>query len=647
MKIAEIMPLAKGFKGKDYLTYFTAKDIKPGHIVLIPLRKKIVPGLVLGVRKAEEDKSELKSADFETRKIAEIKGDAFFTNAFTSMCEKVAEYALSSTGEIIETLIPSVLLANADKLDTSQIPDKITSSSKSLLTEKLIYQAGLDDRISYYKTYIRESFARKASVFIAIPTRHDMHFFEEELKKGIEEYVYVFHGDVKDKEQLAMTNKLFAETHPVLIIGTPRFTSLVRKDVNTIIVERESSSAYKDIRRPYLDFRIVLETLAAEMSAKLIFGDTLLRTDTIARHDDGELGEIASPSFRIPQSSKEICVDMRNDRPVGKKKTWNPLSEELITALKDVLLRDGSAALFTLRKGLAPVTVCHDCGETVQCPECASPLILYKGSDAESRIYLCNKCGSDFDTKIKCKKCDSWNLVPLGIGTETVEEAIKELFPEADIFILDKDHAKTYKQAQDIVAKFEASKKSIIIGTELMFFHLKKQVRLTALISFDSLFSIPSFRINEKILFILYSLKQASNHTSIIQTRFPENDVLKSFLSGNVVEVYRDEMKIRKTLLYPPYSTIIKMSAKGTYGAVSKLHDSLAVVFRDFSSPVYTSFIKRVGTAYVVSALIKIPRLEWTLKEISREGRTNPTLRGLLRSLPPYMAISVDPDDIL
>lgn len=650
MKVVKVIPLSQAL-GKEHLTYFTARDVTPGDIVTIPLRSREINGFVLEATDAEIEKADLKSADFSARKVINVKGRSFFSNAYLSSISKLKEYFISTTGAMLDAVVPEIFFKHYSELVFKAPTD--TLSATGIISEKLIHQAPLEDRISFYKTYIRESFARKSSVFMTLPTRHDISLFADELKKGIENHVYVFHSDIKKKEQIALFNRIMESTHPVFIIATPRYICIPRHDIKTIIIERESSSAYRELSRPYADMRIMTEVLAREMHVKLIFADTLLRTETIYRHDQGELGEVAPPSFRIAQSAREIVVDTRKDKEViGKKQevkkySWKPLSDELIEMMKDTFNRDGSVALFSLRKGLAPVTACNDCGTVLTCPRCESALVLYGNPNSESRVFVCNKCGEDIPSDTTCTHCGSWHLVPLGIGTERIRDEIKRLFPDTEVFILDKEHAKTYKKAQEIAVKFSKSKRAVIVGTELLFFHLKEKVRLSALVSFDSLFSIPSYRINEKILYILLALKDLSSTNFLIQTKYTESDILRAYLGGNLIDHFREEVKVRKALRYPPFSTLIKLTVRGSETAIEKVRQEFNILFRDFGKDTYSSIIKHSAGALMFTAIIKIPRLEWTLPEVSRDGHLNSTLSDILRGLPPYVAITIDPEDVV
>lgn len=64
----------------------------------------------------------------------------------------------------------------------------------------------------------------------------------------------------------------------------------------------------------------------------------------------------------------------------------------------------------------------------------------------------------------------------LGIGVETVEQKIKELFPDLNCIILDSQHAKTSKQAREIISKFYEKPGSVLIGTEMALHYLRDPI---------------------------------------------------------------------------------------------------------------------------------------------------------------------------
>ncbi len=651
MYIATVIPIQKGFQ-KENLTYFSPENIPLGSIVSIPIRSKTVLAIVINIDNARDLKFDLKKADFQLKKIIGIKGTSPFLPAFFESCEKMKDYTVSNTGTIIKALLPSVFLENIRDLEKNNDEDINESSSENIKQEKLIFQALTPDRMSWYRTLIREAFAKKQSVFICVPTRYDIEQFKNELTKGISQYVFSFHGDLNKKVLINTYNSCINEPHPILIIGTGMFLSVPRKDIKTIIIEHENSDAYKQFSRPFIDIRSFAEILSSVEKIKLIFGDTLLRPDTLQRHDDGELGEVASPLFRLPQAERQLVVDMKEQVDEKGSKTFTVLSDTTKKMISYAIEHNESVFLFTVRKGLAGVTVCHDCGNTLLCPTCSTPVVLYGSKQrnatkiANSRVFMCNKCGHKETTEVRCVACSSWNLTPLGIGTDRVYEEVKNLYPNSKIIQMDKETTNTDKEARDAMTEFYKNPGSILVGTEMVFSYINTEVTHSAIISLDGLLSIPSFNITQKILHIMEKLHEITKRNLIIQTRIPENPILEHILNGNVLPLYREDLKERKQFGYPPFKRLIKITFTGTAPETEKARSFIENYLGGYEPQIFSAFIGKVKGQYVTNTVIKIEPNLWPL--ITDDKKIMSThLSNNLRRLSPAFSINVDPEDLL
>lgn len=650
MYIATVIPIKKGLQ-KEYLSYFSASDIPLGTIVTIPIRSKTADAIVINMEDARSRKSDLKKAEYQLKKIIGIKGASPFTKEFFIACSRMKDYTLSSTGNIISAMLPSVFLDNIKELKESPGIEP-AEKTENIKHEKLIFQALIPDRIAFYRTLIREAFAKKQSVFICVPTRYDIEEWKNALGKGIDQYAFAFHGDMTKKALISNYNSVITTEHPVLIIGTGMFLSIPRPDTKTIILEHESSDSYKQLRKPYLDVRSFIEVLSSIQKSKLIFGDTLLRPDTLHRHEEGMLGEIHAPHFRLPKAERQMVVDMKEELDEKGSKKFTVLSDKTKKMIEYAISHDESIFLFSIRKGLAGVTVCHDCGHTLLCPTCSAPMVLYGAKQrnatkiAQTRIFMCNKCGRKESTEIKCPECHSWNLTPLGIGTDRVYEEVKDLFPKAHIVQIDKESTPTDKEARLAINSFSKKPGSILIGTEMAFSYLHSEVTHSAIISLDGLLSIPSFNITQKILHIIEKLHSITTRNLVIQTRLPENQILQYILNGNVLPLYREDLKERKVFGYPPFKRLIKITFTGTAAETDKARSYLDHTLSAYEPQIFSAFIGKVKGQYVTNTVIKVDPSLWQLPTTDKEPVPS-DLAEILFSLPPSFSINVDPEDLL
>lgn len=639
MYIITVIPLSKNNQ-KDFLSYFSSSKIPLGHIVSVPVRNKNIDALVVKTEEAASVKSDLKKASYQLKKINKIKGQSLFSESFLLACLRMKDYSLGGLGTVIKSLSSIVLLnSNLDLIKR----EKKEEIAKNIKQEKLIYQSPPEDRFIYYKTLIRESFAKKESILFCLPSKNDIEIFYKELSKGIEDYSYFLHSKLSKKNLVENYNKIMTDDHSVLVICTGIFLSLPREDIRTIVVEKESSEAYKQLSRPYLDIRSFAEIYTSVNKIKLIFGDTLLRPETIGRYENGEFGEIMPPVYRFSKLDKNLILDTKQDK---LSKDFNILGLEARKKIKEDLATGNSVFILTIRKGLAPLTVCKDCGETLLCKDCSAPMVLYD-SKKEGRIFMCNKCGLKERTEKICPNCSSWNLLPLGIGIDKVKQELEKLFPENEIYQLDKENLKTNKEIEKVISDFRKNKGSILLGTNLAIPYLDElDINTSIITSLDGILSLPSFNITSRIIQIITKLHNVSKNTLLIQTRIEDNKILENIMSGNILPLYRNELKERKIFNYPPYKKLIKIRFEGNAKETNNARRLIENQLEAYHPQIYSAFISKVKGKLITNTVIKVDPSDWPLIEDSK-NKTNENLKKTLFNLPTSFLINVDPEDLL
>jgi primosomal protein N' len=654
MKLLNVIPISRGIH-KESLSYFTSSDICIGSVIKVPLRKKIIPAIVISVENVSDVKAEIKNASFETKKIIPItnlnkknKPVRLLSTEFIQAVTETAKYFCTTSGSVLYSITPKTIFENPDKilLNNTENTDTENKTTVKRSHEKLIIQNDDEERYATYKSLIREEFAKGYSVFFCLPTIQDIKTAYDKLSKGIEQYTFVLHGSLNKKEQIDTWNKASEEKHSSLIICTGSFLGIPRTDIGTIIIDKENSRAYKSASRPFVDIRIFGDILAKNIQAKIIYGDLLLKSETIWKHHESEIFEIAPLKFRSLTTSNPQIINMKgltlieedsaqNTKKSSKEEKFKLFSDPLLDIIKNNQDNDENMFIFVARRGLFPSTVCGDCGSLVKCNACGAPTVLHKSS--RENFFLCHRCGEHRDAMEKCQNCQSWKLVTLGIGIESVEEELTNKFPTAKIFRLDIDTASTNKKALDIMTKFYSSPGSILLGTEMALLYLKETVANSAVISIDSFFSIPDFRINEKVMNILLKIRAHTSRNFLIQTRDPEQKILSYASLGNLADFYRDEIKERESLFYPPFSTLIKISLQGDKKTVLAQMEKLQTEMDPYEVDVFPAFIPVSKGKFNMHALIKVKRGEW-IDEI---------LLNKLKSLSPEFTINIDPESLL
>ncbi len=574
MNLITVIPLTKN-KAIDSLTYFTGSDIPVGAIVSVPIRSKDTTALVVETTPVEDVKNFIRNADFQVRKLGKVKATSFFPAPFMKACETLANFYATTLGSVIRTVTSSAVLENIQNLAKAEpvITVNTPSSFKPIMDETFAIQGDEEDRMSTWRSLIRQEFAQKRSLIIYIPSYDEATNIHLSLAKGIEDFIFTLHGDMTEKKIIETWNEIAFMDHPIVIIATSIFTNLPRNDIETIIIEKENNRGWVTMKSPFIDMRHALETIYRKQKKTVYIADTLLRTTTLSRVENNEITTGSPFKWRSVSNAKDTIIDMKAAAQSGdekkEKRHFKVLSDQVMNTIK--INEDNNTHLFimTSRRGLSSVTVCEDCETIVSCLECGAPVVLHASKENDRNFFMCHNCGSRRGADEMCSNCHGWRLTPLGIGTDRVVSEIKKEYPQAKIIVIDSDTTKTEKQIRTAVQNFYSKPGSILVGTELALLHLHEPIEHVAVASIDSLLALPDFSIQERIMYMLVRLRSLAKQTFVIQTRRAEEKVFELGSKGNLGDFYRTEMKERKRFLYPPFSTLIKISVEGKKSSIS------------------------------------------------------------------------------
>jgi primosomal protein N' (replication factor Y) len=626
--LIRVIPITKTI-GRDTLSYFSKKPLAIGSIVSVPLRNKQVSAIVTGSEDAVSIKSELKTLDFELKKISSTRAKGLFPEKILLAADETARLHAASAGAVLSEVVPQAILKQLIKKQSASKHDQSARASGVF-----ILQADDPDRLSHYRSLVREDFARKTSVILCLPTIGDGERVFASIDKGINEYTFLLHGGLRGKKLEQQVRTILKEPHPVFIITTPHFLTIPRSDIGTIIIERENSRGYQTVGRPEIDMRCFAIAFAKAIGARLIFGDTLLRVETLWQREQGNYSDYTTPKFRSLSTVRSTIVPMR-DAETKEHPELIVLGRELLSVIKETIHGGKNLFIFSARRGLYPQTICSDCGTVATCALCGTPVVIH--DSLNGTIFICHRCGTRRNTDDLCKTCGGWRLKPLGIGIDRVEAEIKRLFNPKALFVIGRDRTRNHAQALEVAQKFGKTQGAILIGTEMALPYLSGQVSTTAIATIDPLLSIPDFRIEERIMQIILRIRSLAKESFILQTRHPENKVFDYAINGNLLNFYRDEINLRREFGYPPFSVLIKISLAGQKDRVVTLMKGLEIEFAGYEPVVFPSLSPDRKGNFLMHALIRR----------SKSGWPDQALLDKLRSLPPQYKISVNPEQLL
>lgn len=648
MYLISVYPIIKGNWASE-LQYWSKTDILPGSLIKAPLKGKEIFALVFKSASIQEAKGEIKGADFKIRKIERPEQIEILRHEYIQAVIQTSTYFVQPIGSMLKAAIPAIALSHLipitkksvkaesanhaeDESEAGAQGDHADAEQSDTISDIVAVSTNKEDRLSVYKSLFREVLARKKSLILVGPTVRIAEELFEATTKGIEHMSVLLHGSLTKKKmddawKTALEGDKAGEGKGRIIICTPQYMCIPRMDIETIIMEKESSRAYKTFQPPFFDWRTFAEAYTKLLGIRLMYGDQLLSIETIHRIHELEINEPFPLSFRIQKEAEVIVIDQKNHaaandtseekagQAIGgeshkKDSEFAIMSEELLSMIEYAIQKEQKMFIFASRRGLSPQTVCGHCGTTVSCKHCKAPVVLHKNQKSGERYFLCHHCGKERGALEACSVCNSWKLVTLGIGTDTVFEEVKKRFPGIPLYRIDKDVAKTEKETKKMIKSFHDEQgAAVLVGTELALAYLDT-LPYVAVASMDSLFSIPDFRIHERIAHISLRLLEVTRTYLLIQTRNADSQLIKAFFSKTLADFVHEELEVRKVLDYPPFSLMGKISLTGSADAISKQAKQIEDSLKDYEPAVFPAFIPSPQGA-TINILFKLPQDIW------------------------------------
>lgn len=374
--------------------------------------------------------------------------------------------------------------------------------------------------------------------------------------------VAILHSGLSNKEKYIEYKKIL-NNEIKIVIGTRSAIFAPLTNIGIIVIDEEHSDTYKQESTPRYHARDIAIKRSEYHNCPVILGSATPSLESMARAKKNvyELLTLNKRANNLMQPEITI-VDMKKEL---QKRNFI-ISELLDQKIKECLKKQEQIILFLNRRGFSTIISCSNCGFTYKCPHCEISLTYHKTSNT----LRCHYCGY---TKIKddiCPTCHEKGLNYLGLGTEKLEEIIKEKYKEAKTIRMDADTTSKKGSHDKIIKSFRNEEYNILIGTQMISKGLDfPKCTLVGIINADTSLNIPDFRSSERTFSLLDQASGRAGRANlkgsvIIQTFNPDNETIKAVQRHDYYSFYQNEMKIRKILKYPPYYYLanIKIASK-------------------------------------------------------------------------------------
>lgn len=383
------------------------------------------------------------------------------------------------------------------------------------------------------------------------------------LRRFYDKKIVVLHSFLSDRERLKHWQQAKSGEADI-VIGTRLAIFTPIKNLGLIIVDEEHDASFKQQEGLRYHARDVALVRGKELNIPVVMGtatpslESWLNTkQTVEKFDYLRLTKRAISEAKLP-SIKLI--------PYAKDKYSTRLSQELLKAIEERIKKRQQVLIFINRRGYAPVLVCTSCGWTPKCHRCSAKLVYHR----QQNKLRCHHCDHQQVMISQCLDCGNLDLLPLGKGTQRLEDELENYFPKANILRVDRDTMRSKKALNDLYTKVNEGDVDILVGTQILSKgHDFKNLSLVIILEIDHALYSTNFRSTERIFSQLTQVSGRSGRALIegdvlIQTNFPNHPIFH-YLKNHDFSGYADLLlEERKQMNLIPYSymAILTVQAK-------------------------------------------------------------------------------------
>ena len=363
-----------------------------------------------------------------------------------------------------------------------------------------------------------------------------------------------------------------------VVIGARSAVFAPIPDLGLIVVDEEHDPSYKQEETLRYNGRDVAVLRGKLLECPVILGSATPALETYENCRQGRyrLLEITQrveqrplPSIepidlrRCVQSNSAATVRTEDTEPMAPGRQL--FSDELVQALKHNFASGHQTLVFLNRRGFANFVQCRMCGYVWRCPHCSVTLTLHLKLNRMS----CHHCDYRRPLTDSCPECGHDTLSGVGSGTERVEQALKQLLPEARVARMDRDTTRGRGSHEALIRRWEKGDIDILVGTQMVTKgHDVFGVTLVGALLADLSLSMPDFRAAERTFQLLSQVAGRSGRGDnpgrvIIQTYAPDHYAIRYLTAHDYRGFFSAEREFRQALNYPPFSRLVNLRLDG------------------------------------------------------------------------------------
>jgi len=374
----------------------------------------------------------------------------------------------------------------------------------------------------------------------------------------LEGRIAIMHSGLNDEERLQAWLNTKAG-HADVIIGTRSavFSPLLRPGI--IIIDEEHDLSFKQQDGLRYSARDLAVKRARDLNIPIVLGSATPSLETLQNALQDRYKTLLLPERAGKAEPPSISLlDVRS------QKMEHGVSAQLLQKMREHLERESQVLLFLNRRGFAPVLMCHECGWHALCPRCDAHMTLHQKS---SRLR-CHHCGTEHYQPKACPECKSEDLLQMGFGTERIEHALSDIFPQYQVIRIDRDSTRRKGSMEQLLNEINHGKQQILIGTQMLAKgHHFPNVTLVGMLNADHGLYSADFRASERMGQLILQVagragREEKKGEVLIQTHHPEHPLFQPLMQHDYPAFAKTLIEERKLTELPPFSHLALLRAE-------------------------------------------------------------------------------------
>ena len=561
LRVALDLPLHRLF---DYVAE-TASTVDIGYRVRVPFGRGEKIGVIVDVVDASDwPLDQLKPAGEILRDLPALPPDFF------RLCEFASTYYQAALGEVVLQALPVGLKRldppdrrkaragrKAEPIQPPALTDEQTTALAAIdpaagFSAHLLHGVTGSGKTEVYLRLVDKALSAGRQALLLVPEINLTPQLEGRVRARFPDAEVVsLHSELAEAARERNWRAAFAgEASIVLGTRLSIFTPLPR--LGLIVIDEEHDPSFKQQDGMRYSARDVGVFRAHQLGIPILLGSATPSLESWAnaqgrRYGLLTLNQRANPAAKLP------AVHVINTKKMVLKEG---VSEPLIAAIKERLLRGEQSLVFLNRRGYAPVLACPACGWISRCTRCAANMVLHLAD----RRLRCHHCGCEHRVPKACPTCGNQDIHPFGRGTQRLEAWLQEQFPEARVLRVDRDSVKSRKQWEAMLELIHGGQADILVGTQMLAKgHDFPKLTLVGALGADAALYAADWRAPERLFAQLMQVAGRAGRAELkgevlIQTEYPDHPLFAALVEHDYPGFAAQQLKEREQAGFPPYA---------------------------------------------------------------------------------------------